>query len=80
MIGGDLLAYCRANDLDLYEGGLRIYTTIDKKLQEYAETSVTWWMDSLQEVFEQEWEGRNPWVDQDGKDIKGFINKVATRT
>lgn len=80
VIGGDLLAYCRANDLDLYEGGLRIYTTIDKNLQEYAESSVTWWMDSLQEVFEQEWEGRKPWVDEDGKEIKGFIDKVATRT
>jgi len=80
VIGRDLLTYCRANDLDLYEGGLRIFTTIDKNLQEYAENSVTWWMDSLQQVFEQEWEGRNPWVDEDNQEIEGFMETVAKRT
>lgn len=80
VIGQDLLAYCQANNLDLYEGGLRIYTTIDKTLQEYAENSVTWWMDSLQQIFEHEWDGKNPWVDEHNQEIEGFIERVSQRT
>jgi len=76
----DLLAFCKENDLDLYEGGLRIYTTIDKTLQEYAEESVLWWMDSLQTIFLNEWKGKNPWVDQNNREIRGFIQQVTKRT
>ncbi len=76
----DLLRICKENDLDLYEGGLRIYTTIDETLQSYAEESVSWWMDSLQTVFLEEWDGQNPWVDENNKEIKGFIEHVAKRT
>ena len=68
------------NDLDLYEGGLRIYTTIDKTLQEYAEESVLWWMDSLQTIFLDEWGGKNPWVDENNREIRGFIKQVTKRT
>lgn len=76
----DLLRICKENDLDLYEGGLRIYTTIDNTLQQYAEESVGWWMDSLQTIFVQEWEGKNPWVDENNREIEGFIEHVAKRT
>jgi len=76
----DLLAFCKENDLDLYEGGLRIYTTIDKTLQEYAEESVLWWMDSLQTIFLNEWKGKNPWVDKNNREIRGFIQQVTKRT
>ena len=76
----DLLAFCKERDLDLYDSGLKIYTTIDKTMQEYAEESMTWWMDSLQTVFENDWQGKNPWVDKDGKEIKDHIEKVVKRT
>ncbi len=76
----DLLAFCKENDLDLYEGGLRIYTTLDKTLQEYAEESVLWWMDSLQTIFLNEWKGKNPWVDKNNREIRGFIQQVRKRT
>ena len=76
----DLLKFCKENDLDLYEGGLRIYTTIDKTLQEYAEESVLWWMDSLQTIFLDEWGGKNPWVDENNREIRGFIKQVTKRT
>jgi len=76
----DLLKICKEKNLDLYEGGLRIYTTIDKTLQEYAEESVIWWMDSLQTIFMEEWDGRNPWVDENNQEIEGFIERVTRRT
>ena len=76
----ELMRFCRENDIDLFEGGLRIYTTIDKTLQQYAEESVGWWMDSLQGIFLEEWSGQNPWVDENNKEIEGFIERVAQRT
>jgi len=76
----DLLRFCKENNLDLYEGGLRIYTTIDSKLQQYAEESLGWWMDSLQTIFMEEWDGKNPWVDENNQEIEGFIERVSKRT
>ncbi|MBS1608524.1 MAG: transglycosylase domain-containing protein [Bacteroidetes bacterium] len=36
---------------DIYEDGLRIYTTINPKMQEYAEESVAQWMPTLQKAL-----------------------------
>ena len=80
VIKKDLLAFCKERDIDLFESGLRIYTTIDKTLQEYAENSMYWWMDSVQATFIEEWDGRNPWVDERGREIRGFIDVVVKRT
>jgi penicillin-binding protein 1A len=80
VIKKDLLAYCKERDIDLYESGLKIYTTIDKQVQEYAENALYWWMDSLQSTFLEDWDGRNPWVDEKGKEIRGFIDVVVKRT
>lgn len=80
VIQNDLLKFCKERDIDLYESGLKIYTTIDKGLQEYAENSMSWWMDSLQTTFMDSWHGQNPWVDEHGKEIKGFIDHVIKRT
>lgn len=80
VIKWDLLRFCQERDIDLYESGLKIYTTIDKDLQEYAESSMSWWMDSLQNTFLTEWGDKNPWVDENGKEIKGFLDIVIKRT
>jgi len=80
VIKKDLLKFCNRRGIDLFESGLKIYTTIDKNLQQYAEASMKWWMDSLQTTFINEWGGKNPWVDADGREIKGFIQMVMKRT
>ncbi len=46
---------------NLYTDGLRIYTTIDSKLQSYAEDAVRQQMAQLQEQFDQHWRGMDPW-------------------
>ena len=78
--GNFLREWAAENGYDLYEGGLKIYTTIDSRMQQYAEQSVAYWMDSLQQIFEEEWKGRNPWVDDKNREIKNFIQTVARRT
>ncbi len=80
VIQNDLLKFCKERGIDLYESGLKIHTTIDKDLQQYAENAVSWWMDSLQTTFNESWGKRNPWVDENGKEIKTFIAQVVKRT
>ena len=47
---------------NLYTDGLRIYTTIDARLQRYAEEAVREHMAWLQESFDKEWKrGGSPW-------------------
>ena len=49
---------------DLYSDGLKVFTTIDSRMQGYAEAATTEWMTSLQDEFFEHW-GKNyryaPW-------------------
>ncbi|MFB9293311.1 penicillin-binding protein 1A [Persicitalea jodogahamensis] len=46
---------------NLYTDGLKIYTTLDSKLQREAERAVAKRMASLQKQFNAHWQGREPW-------------------
>ncbi|MFT4741809.1 MAG: penicillin-binding protein 1A [Marivirga sp.] len=76
----DLLSWCKENDLDLYEDGLKIYTTIDSRMQKYAEEAVNEHMKFQQKLFDEHWDGKNPWRDESGREIEGFVEKIARRT
>ena len=65
---------------DLYTSGLRIFTTIDSRMQTYAEQATGEKMKQLQHTFDNHWRGRNPWTDEDGNELPGFIDSVAQRT
>ena len=72
-------------DLDLYTSGLKIYTTIDSRMQAYAEEAVMTNMRDQQRKFYEHWRGRNPWVQKDTRtkkyvEIPGFINDAVKRT
>ena len=67
-------------DINLYKDGLKIYTTIDSKMQDYGEKAVSGHMRRLQKIFDQEWKGRNPWIYENGQEIVGYIDTVAKRT
>lgn len=64
---------------DLYSSGLRIYTTIDTRLQKYAEQAVTKQMRTVQRVFESNWGKEDPWRDEKGQIIPNFIEGIAQR-
>lgn len=51
---------------NLFTDGLRIYTTIDSRLQEYAEKSVERQMSGLQKQFFQHWGKTKPWAGEEG--------------
>ncbi|HEY9533915.1 MAG TPA: transglycosylase domain-containing protein [Mucilaginibacter sp.] len=74
-----LRKWCKDNDYDLYEDGLKIYTTIDSRLQQYAEEAVAEKMKMLQKRFNNIWGNRNPWRDSKGNEIKDFLLKAEQR-
>ncbi|HET8861179.1 penicillin-binding protein 1A [Marivirga sp.] len=76
----DLLAWSKENGYDLYEDGLRIYTTIDSRMQKYAEEAVKEHMTFQQKLFDEHWEGKAPWRDESGRVIEDFIENQARRT
>ncbi|HEY9009082.1 transglycosylase domain-containing protein [Ohtaekwangia sp.] len=63
----ELKEWCRqhtkpnGDPYNLYTDGLKIYTTIDSRLQQYAEEAVNKQMVSLQKVFRNHWGKRDPW-------------------
>lgn len=46
---------------NLYTDGLKVYTTINSKMQQYAEEAVKEYLTELQKSFNDHWKGRDPW-------------------
>ena len=46
---------------NLYTDGLKVYTTLNAKMQEYAEKAMKKHLKKLQQEFENDWRGRAPW-------------------
>lgn len=63
----DLMKWCKEHKkadgtpYNLYRDGLRIYTTIDTRMQEFAESAVKEQMTELQKTFYDHWKGRVAW-------------------
>lgn len=68
------------NGYDLYADGLRIYTTIDSRMQAMAEDAVEQHMIKFQRLFFQHWAGRNPWVDKYNRELPNFIENEAKKS
>lgn len=86
VVKADLIKWTKENlksdgsAYDLYGDGLRIYTTIDSRMQRYAEESVDEHMRSLQAAFYKEMGTRDPWVDGNNQIIPNFIEDQVKRT
>lgn len=67
-------------EYDVYSDGLKIYVTIDSKLQEYAEYAVEKQMRRVQRRFFEHWRGQNPWQDENHVEIANFAEDIAKKT
>lgn len=74
-----LTSWAKERGYDIFEDGLKIYTTIDPTMQQYAEEAVKEHMKTLQESFDKEWKNQIPWRDNDGQIIEGFIEREVKR-
>lgn len=57
----ELLQWCEDNGYNLYKDGLKIYTTINSKMQLMAEQSVHQHLSDMQRKFYNHWKGKEPW-------------------
>lgn len=64
-------------DIDLYNDGLKIYTTIDTRMQKYAEDAAHKQMQQVQRNFNSHWRGQQPWQDEKHQVIANFIEDIA---
>ena len=63
----------------LYTEGLKIYTTLDSRMQKYAEEAAFKQMKQVQQTFNNHWGSTNPWQDEHHIEIKNFIEDIAKR-
>lgn len=63
------------SNYNLYKDGLKIYVTINSKLQKHAEEAVAEHMPALQKKFNEHWKNSAPWADD-----KEFIPLAIKRT
>jgi len=75
-----LQKWCSENGYDLYKDGLKIYTTIDTRLQKYAEDAAVKQMKQVQKTFNAHWGSTNPWQDERHVEIPHFIEDLAKKT
>ncbi len=80
-LGEYLKPWCKEHGVDLYRSGLKIYTSINPKLQQFAENAVKSHMPKLQNQFYKSWGKEKPWryVTNYGV-IPGFIENALKRT
>lgn len=88
-VADELQSWCDENGYDLYSSGLKIYTTIDTRMQKYAEEAVRKQMKIVQQNFNNHWDifrkqdtnwlRQEPWRDENGQPIPGFIDQIAER-
>ena len=71
--------WCEENEYDLYSSGLKIYTTLDSRMQEYAEQAAIKQMKIVQRNFKNHWGNEEPWQDENHKVIPGFIEGIAKK-
>lgn len=84
-----LKEWCETNGYDLYRSGLKIYTTIDTRMQKYAEDAAMKQMKVVQQNFNnhwgiyrnqsENWLRQEPWQDENHQVIPNFILQIAQR-
>jgi penicillin-binding protein 1A len=82
VLRNDLMSWCKEHGYDLWESGLKIHTTIDSRMQRFAEEAMELHMAKLQKDFDYEWKlrNKNPWVDDDGNEIKNFLQRKIRKS
>ena len=62
-----------------YTEGLKIYTSLDSRMQRYAEEAAIKQMQQVQKTFNQHWGNVNPWQDERHVEIPQFIENLAKK-
>ncbi|QBR12910.1 transglycosylase domain-containing protein [Sphingobacterium sp. CZ-2] len=71
--------WAEENEIDIYTSGLKIYTTIDSRMQKIAEDAVNSKMNELQRRLDNVWRNQDPWRDKEGNVIPNFLEDQAKK-
>lgn len=77
----ELQRWCAANkkangtNYDIYKDGLKVYVTIDSRIQKHAEDAMKQHFRELQKKFFEHWKGKDPW-----KDFPDELERVLKQT
>ena len=77
---GQIPGYDSEHRLDLFTDGLKIYTTLDTRIQQYAEAAAIKQMKVIQGRFNEHWGSTPPWRDAQQREIPNFIEDIAKGT
>ena len=66
--------------LDPYKDGLKIFTTVDSRMQKYAEQAMLEQMKVVQRNFDAHWGKQDPWVNEKNQPIPGFLQEKLKQT
>ncbi len=86
IVKADLIKWTKENlksdgsAYDLFGDGLKIYVTINSRMQRHAEEAVREHMADLQKEFYKEMGKRDPWIDENWQVIPNFIETTVKRT
>lgn len=61
---------------DLSRDGLKVYTTIDSRMQAYADEAVKKQMQVLQKEFNEQWKSSNPWSGDESAYVRAYRNSA----
>lgn len=86
IVKADLIKWTKENlksdgtAYDIFGDGLKIFVTIDSRMQRYAEESMKEHMKVLQQAFFKEMGTRDPWINESYQVIPNFIENAVKRT
>ncbi|MDO5447190.1 MAG: transglycosylase domain-containing protein [Prevotellaceae bacterium] len=75
-VANDIKEWCEVAGVDPYEDGLKIYTTLDSRMQKFAEESVQKNMRRVQADFNAHWGNTQPW----SKEQPNLVNELVKKT
>ena len=81
-ISRELKDWAATTNTDLWRDGVKIYTSIDSRMQQYAEEAVKEKMKSLQSRFEHasNQSVSRPWIDENGKENDLYFYDLTAKT
>ena len=79
-VARQLQEWCQQTGHDLNTDGLKIYTTLDTRMQRHAEHAVSEKMRIVQRNFKEHWGDNDCWIDDEGKVIANFVEEKAQNT
>lgn len=70
------------SNYNLYKDGLKVYTTINSKMQRYAEEAVQEWLTELQGKFFAHWKGKKtaPFYNMNEEEVQKLMTKAMERS